>query len=277
MRIVNPATPYGDIPAENIFIALNSSGQQVGQGFMTIKYNPKFSATLPLNIYFKIDAADNVRSQLYGALMARANQYCMYEQPNLSARIYTDIDPNNTEALQFYTYCGLENNDRDEIIQIRSPQATTHNLYGCEIREIVLQSQSDFGALANRLNDYRLTPLTEETLIKCSEAQHFLAINMVYNNLVIGELVFYGSGTKATLIALHVDIAYRRNGVATSLLRQAIISLQARGVREFYAILQRRSMSQRHLAKACKYKAIKTTMLYPGISIMRPSAVQGFA
>ncbi|NMD38227.1 MAG: hypothetical protein GYA87_06050, partial [Christensenellaceae bacterium] len=82
MQIVNAAAPYGDIPAENIFIALNSSGQQVGQGFMSIKYNPKFSMTLPLNIYFKIEATGNVRSQLYGALMARANQYCIYEQPN---------------------------------------------------------------------------------------------------------------------------------------------------------------------------------------------------
>ena len=277
MQIIHPATAYGDIPAENIFNAINSAGQQVGQGFMTIKYNPKFSMTLPLNIYFKIEATGNVRSQLYGALLAKANQYCIHVQPNLSTRIYTDVDPLDSESLQFYTYCGLKNNDRDEIIQIRSPQATGHNLFGCEIRESILQSQSDFSALANRLNDYRLTPLLEETLIQCSKAQHFLALNMVYNNIVIGELVFYGTGSKATLVALHVDIAYRRNGVATSLLRQAMISLQARGVREFYSVLQRRSMSQRNLAIACKYKAIKTTMLYPGISIIRPNYNQNFA
>lgn len=269
MRIANPAFDENGISRENIFYAFDDNDKVIGKALLTISLNLKFSTSYPLNIYFVINAEGNTRSKLFGAVMARAYQACKFSFPQYNARIYTKVDPEDIESLQFYTYTGLANNDRDEIIQINMPLDVKYNLayYGFSIQEIPSNSESELTMIANRYNEYLLHPITLDTLKKCKASEHFLAVGIVLNNYCVGEALFYGNNNMATMLGIYVDPAYREKGIARELIRSSMHKLREQGVTHFYTTLQRRSIAQRKLAVHCRYKAIKTISLYPGICV----------
>ena len=279
MRIANPNVDENGVSKENIFYALDESDKAIGKALLTVSLNPKFSASYPLNIYFTINAEDSVRAKLFGSIMARAYQLCTTAYPMYNARIYTKVNPDDVESLQFYTYAGLQNNDRDEIIQINTPLNMKYNLsyYGFSIQNIPSDTDTDLTMIVNRYNEYLLHPISLETLKKCRSSKNYLAIGMVLNNYCVGEALFYGNDNLATLLGIYVEPAYREKGIGRELIRNGILRLREQGVTSFYTTLQRRSLAQRKLASHCRYKAIKTMNLYPGICIDKNFSVQGMS
>lgn len=276
MRIANPIQDENGVSKDNIFYAFDDSDKVLGKALVTYSLNPKFSSSYPLNIYFTINANSNVRTKLFGAVMARAYQIASMSFPLYNARVYTKVDPEDMDSIQFYTYAGLQNNDRDEIIQINMPLNMKYNLaqFGFSIQDIPANSESELTMIANRYNEYLLHPISLETLKKCRESQNFLAIGIVLNNYCVGEALFYGNGNLATLLGIYVEPSYRDKGIARELIRYAMLRLRQQGVTTFYSTLQRRSIAQRKLAANCRYRAIKTMNLYPGICIDKNISVQ---
>ena len=97
------------------------------------------------------------------------------------------------------------------------------------------------------------------------------------NNYCVGEALFYGNDNLATMLGIYVEPAYREKGIGRELIRNGILRLREQGVTSFYTTLQRRSLAQRKLASHCRYKAIKTMNLYPGICIDKNFSVQSMS
>ena len=74
MKIENPIGMYNGLPPENVFIAKDEMGTQVGEGHVIYQYLPHRSPECPVNIYFEINSLASGWYLILGALVARARQ-----------------------------------------------------------------------------------------------------------------------------------------------------------------------------------------------------------
>jgi hypothetical protein len=107
MTIVHPQQPVNGLNPEDVFYAVDDLGTQTGYGFILYQLQPGLYPDCPVNLYFSIAGDPASRYLLFGALVARARQL-QNVNPQLRARLYTGLDPQDTANLDFYRHNGFD-------------------------------------------------------------------------------------------------------------------------------------------------------------------------
>ena len=120
MTIVHPQAPVNGLNPEDVFYAVDDLGAQTGYGFILYQHQPGLYPDCPVNMYFSIAGDPASRYLLFGALVARA-RVLQNVNPQLRARLYTGIAPDDTQMKDFYLHNGFDCDETDQVVELSIP------------------------------------------------------------------------------------------------------------------------------------------------------------
>lgn len=268
MRLSHPSIPYQGIPQENVFFAYNEQYVQMGMGYIILSMQPELYPDRPLQLYLYIKAQPTGRNILLGALLARAEQMrAMY--PYLRGRIYTQLLPTEWDMLNFYNHNGFSNNDSEDEYIFTLPEASeVIPPMSCQFASVPLQTPEMSRAFLDRMNLYRLSPITMDYLSVQLQQPYFMALGYYRGGQPIAEIMLSGTGgDSAGLIMMYVRAEYRKRGIAKSLLTAASGLLRERGITQCMAHVYSGNAPQVALMKSFAASRRRIVSILPTIDI----------
>lgn len=246
MRITNPQGAYNGIAPENVFIALDDMGTQVGIGYLIYQYLPHRSPECPVNIYFDINSLPSGWYLILGALVARAR--VLREQvPSQPARLYTRLTPDQGALLAQYRESGFDCTQKEVLFQLFKPADEGRIPMSCAIRQTPLNTPQEQQQLVDRLMRNDITHVTLPYLQQQMRMQHFMALGLIQDRSLVGEVILAGSGVSCEVIAVYTDPVFRKHGMGKLLLQRSMAVMAAEGVNIFGGMFVTLSEPQRHL------------------------------
>ena len=128
MRITHPQAPFQGVAPENVFFVANDQQVQLGTGYVMQFFQGEMYPERPNHLFIQIDAQPSARALMFGALLARADQL-RAATPNLPARMYAQVAPENLELLRFYDTMGLRNDDGEDLFRFLPPDGVPRTLF----------------------------------------------------------------------------------------------------------------------------------------------------
>ncbi|MDD6683443.1 MAG: GNAT family N-acetyltransferase [Clostridiales bacterium] len=266
MRITHPQAPFQGVAPENVFFVANDQQIQLGTGYVIMFYQGEMYPERPAHLFIQMDAQPSARALLYGALLARAEQL-RAQTPNLPARLYAQVAPENLEMLQFYEKCGLHNDDGEDLFRFPLPPGVAQAPMGMQFASVPLQDEASQNAFLNRINAHRIQPITRDYLQLWQQQQHFMALGFYRGGQPICETIITGTGANATLLMIYTRSDFRRQGLAKQLLGAASALLKERGVTQVYTHIFRRNAPQAALMKHLNGAFVRTVTALPGLDL----------
>jgi len=264
MTIIHPQQPVNNMNPEDVFYAIDDLGTQAGYGYILYQMQPGLYPDCPVNMYFAIEGDASARYLLFGALVARA-RILQNVNPQLRARLYTSLDPNDEQGREFYLHNGFDLNESDAVVALQIPFGDGRIPMSCTVAATPLNTWEEQNALLTRLQMNDLTYLDRNGLLDMMHWPHFIALGLYRNAGLIGEAVMAGIGEQAELTAIYIDPANRRQGMARALLHRTMAIMAAEGVTQVTARIMTRSLPQQHLAADFGASVIGVNMLFPGM------------
>lgn len=132
MRVYHPQGMYNNIPPENVFLAADEMGNEIGVGYIIRVMQPNVFPDRPVNLFISMECQPVARYMLFGALVARARQM-RDEKPQLKARVYTAISPGDARTKEFYLHNGFTCEDTEDMLRLEIPaggRQDSHELRG---------------------------------------------------------------------------------------------------------------------------------------------------
>lgn len=123
MRVYHPQGMYNNIPPENVFLAADEMGNEIGVGYIIRVMQPNVFPDRPVNLFISMECQPVARYMLFGALVARARQM-RDENPQLKARVYTAISPGDARTKEFYLHNGFTCEDTEDMLRLEIPAGT---------------------------------------------------------------------------------------------------------------------------------------------------------
>ena len=74
MQVIHPNGVFNHLQPEDVFIAVDDMGTELGRGYTICQYQPNLYPDRPVNIYFTMECQPVAQYLLFGALVARARQ-----------------------------------------------------------------------------------------------------------------------------------------------------------------------------------------------------------
>ncbi len=265
MHVFHPPQSVNGLPPENIFYVADSANMTIADGFLLHTYHPYLFPERPINLFMSLRSKGPGRDMLLGALLARAQQ--LREQtPQLKARLFAQVNPQDTELMAFYMENGFDANDALDVVRLGVPSARPAAPMGYDMGYVPMNDAAEFQAFLMRMNTYRMNAWQPQFLQKYMSFPHFMALYMSRGPQVVGEIAFTGEGQAAKLIGMYVTPEYRRLGLAKSLIAAGMKILSEKGVTYVEADVIRRNELQRMLAASCNATFVRTACYYPGLN-----------
>ena len=265
MRITHPQMAYQGIAPENVFFVFNDAMVQMGSGYVIPFFQGEMYPERPLHPFMQIDCQPSARALMYGALLARADQL-RAQTPNMPARLYAQVAPENLEMLRFYENSGFRNDDGEDLYRFPVPDGLARVPMGMEFGA-AFSNETGPQAFLDRINAYRIQPITQDYLALCQQRPHFMAASYYRAGVPVCEALFTGVGQEATLIMIYTRAEYRRQGLAGQLMNSAAQYLRERGVTNLYTHVFRRNQPQMGLMRHLNATFLRTVTALPGIDI----------
>ena len=249
---------------EDVFFAIDDLGTQTGYGYILYQLQPGLYPDCPVNLYFSIEGDPSSRYLLFGALVARARQL-QNVNPQLRARLYTSLDPQDVTSREFYLHNGFDLDESDAVVSLQIPFGDGRIPMSCTVAAIPLNTWEEQQNLLSRLQMNELTYLDRNMLMELMHMPHFIALGLYRNAMLIGETVMAGHGDQAELIAIYIEPGSRRQGMARALLHRTMAIMAAEGVTRVSARVMTRSLPQMHLMNEFGGVQVGANMLFPGM------------
>ena len=189
------------------------------------------------------------------------------QTPELPARLYAQVPPENLEMLRFYESCGLRNDDGEDMFRFLPPPGVPQAPMGMTFASVPLQDEASQNAFLNRINAQRIQPITRDYLQLWQQQQHFMALGFYRGGQPVCEAVLTGAGSSATLLMIYTRSDYRRQGMAKNLIGAASALLRERGVNTMYTHIFRRNVPQVALMRRLNGAFVRTVTALPGIDL----------
>ena len=266
MRITHPQSAFQGIAPENMFFVANDQQIQLGTGYVIQFYQGELYPERPNHLFLQIDCQPSARALMFGALLARAYQL-KAQNPDLPARLYAQVPPDNLEMIRFYESCGLRNDDGEDMFRFLPPAGIPQAPMGLEFASVPLQDEASQNAFLNRVNVQRIQPLTRDNLQLWQQQQHFMALGFYRNGQPVSECILTGAGSSATLLMIYTRSDFRRQGMAKNLLGAASALLRERGVNTMYTHIFRRNIPQVALMRHVNGAFVRTVTALPGMNL----------
>ena len=266
MRITHPQAPFQGVAPENVFFVANDQQVQLGTGYVMQFFQGEMYPERPNHLFIQIDAQPSARALMFGALLARADQL-RAATPNLPARMYAQVAPENLELLRFYDTMGLRNDDGEDLFRFLPPDGVPRAPMGMEFASVPLADEASQNAFLSRINAQRIQPITRDYLQLWQQQQHFMALGFYRNGQPVCETIITGTGTAATLLMIYTRSDFRRQGMAKNLIGAASAILRDRGVVVLYTHIFRRNLPQVALMRHLGGSFVRTVTALPGMDL----------
>ncbi len=264
MFINHPPADYQGIPADDVCFVSSDQHVQLGYGYVIRFLQNELYPEQPELFFLQLDAQSSARSMLYGALYARA---CQLHSSLSPARLYTQLSPEQNELLRFFEKMGLKNDDSEDLYSFYPPFGSRGAPMGFEYWQSPLANLQDETALLERINRYRIQPVSRDYLTLWRQQEHFLALAYYRQGIPACECVVTGAGNTATLLSIYTLPQYRRQGMASRLIESAGNLLRSQGVSTMYTHIFKRNQPQAALIRHLKGQFIRTVNLLPGVNL----------
>ncbi|MCR4882446.1 MAG: GNAT family N-acetyltransferase [Clostridiales bacterium] len=265
-RVVHPNTPVDGTPAENAYLVLDEVGNTAGQGRVIYQYLPHMDPDCPINLYFDMKCDLAGRYVLLGALLARARQL-RDVNPQVHARVYTMVHPEDTDSQAFYTSSGMTLEQRESLVSLQIPAAESRLPMGCQVFAVPMNTPEEKLSFLNRLNNNDIRHIDFVLLQQFMRTSHFQLLGLTRENTVVSELMMVGNGSSAELMAVYTYPTYRKQGLAKALLHRSMVILQSEGVSHFTARVMTRSKPQMGLVNAFGAQEEEVISLFPELML----------
>ena len=266
MTIMNPQGVYNGMPPENVFFALDDRGTQVGTGYIIYQYLPHRSPECPVSMYFEINSHPSGWYLLLGALVARAR--VLREQvPDQPARLYTRLQPDQAELLARYRESGFDCTAREALYQLFPSEGEGRIPMSCAIRQTPLNTLQEQQQLVDRLRRNDITHVDLGYLQQQMRMQHFMALGLIQDQSLVGEVVLAGSGAGCEVVAVYIDPIFRQKGMARLLLQRSMAVMGSEGVNLFGAMFVTISAPQQRLAADFRGQERQLLGLFPQLTL----------
>ncbi len=264
MTIVHPDQPVNNLNPEDVFFAIDDLGAQAGYAYILYQLQPGLFPDCPVSLYFSIEGDESSRYLLFGAVVARARQL-QNVNPQLRARLYTGLDPQDESSRMFYIHNGFELDAADAVVSLQIPFGDGRIPMSCTVAAVPLNTWEEQQGLISRLQLNELTYLDRNALMEIMHMQHFIALGLYRNGGLIGEAVMAGQGDQAELVAIYIEPSSRRQGMARALLHRTMAIMAAEGVTQVVARVMTHSTPQMHLMNDFGARQTGVRMLFPGM------------
>ena len=266
MLVYHPQGPYQGNPAENVFCAADDMGIEIGIGFVVLMYQPHIFPERPVNIYFQIDAKPQARHLLLGALISHA-MVLLSQFPGQKARIYTAVDTDDVQMIDFFRHSGLKMDDAEDLTVLSLPAKPYKLPMSFDFGAIPLGTEWDQNAFLMRLNAYRISTISMGMLASYGHSRWFLAMAVYKGGMPVGEILTAGNDSAVYIGSLYVQPDFRRIGLGRALISRAADILRHNGAEEINAFVMRRSLIQQRMAEVFNVRTVRATAIYPGINV----------
>ena len=264
MTIVHPQQPVNNLNPEDVFYAIDDLGTQTGYGYILYQLQPGLYPDGPVNLYFSLEGDPSSRYLLFGALIARA-RVLQAVNPQLRARLYTGLDPQDTAMLDFYLHNGFDCDDTDAVMELRIPFGDGRIPMSCTVAPTPLNTWEEQENLLYRLRMNEITFVDRNYLMALMHQPHFMTLGLYRNAVLIGEAVLAGQGDSCELAAIYIEPGSRRQGMARALLHRSMAIMAAEGVTRVTTRIMTRSVPQQHLMNDFGAVRLGVNMLFPGM------------
>ena len=265
MHVFHPPQSVNGLSPENIFYVADSANMTVAEGFITHTYHPYLFPERPINMFMSIRSKGLGRDVLMGALLVRAQQLRELT-PQLPARLFAQVSPQDSEGLAFYVDNGFDTVDMLDVVQLSVPNARPAAPMGYEMGYVPLSTPAESQAFMQRMNAHRMDAWQPALLARYMSYPHFVALYLSRGPELASEIAFIGEGEAAKLIGLYVMPNYRRIGLAKIMIAAGMKLLSEKGVTYVEADVIRRNVPQCMLAASCGATFVRTSSCYPGIN-----------
>ncbi len=264
MQIVHPSQPVNGLNPEDVFYAVDDLGTQTGYGFILYQYQPGLYPDCPVNLYFSIDGDPSSRYLLFGALVARA-RVLQSVNPQLRARLYTNISPADIQMKDFYLNNGFDCDETDEILRLAIPYGDGRIPMSCTVAPTPLNTWDEQNGLLYRLQVNEITFMDLNYLHALQHMPHFMTLGLYRNAVLIGEVIMAGQGADCELVAIYIEPGSRRQGMGRALLHRMMAIMAAEGVTRVTTRIMSRSLPQQKLMNHFGATVLGVNMLFPGM------------
>lgn len=264
MQVIHPQGMFQGLPPEDVFMAVDDMGAELGMGYIIYQYQPHLYPDCPVNLYFTMECQSAARYLLFGALVARARQL-RDNNPKERARVYTNIAPTDTRMKDFYLHNGFSCEDTEDVLTLEIPEGDGRIPMSCAVAVAPLNTPEEQQAFLARMQQNDLNYMTADYLATLQCQPHFLALGLYQNTELIGEIVMAGAGDTCDLAAVYIVPAKRRQGMGRALVHRSMAVMAAEGVTTVTTRVMSRSMPQTHLMGDFAARVQGVTTIYPSL------------
>ena len=266
MRVYHPQGMTNNMPPENVFIAADEMGNEIGMGYIIRMYQPNIFPDRPINLFITMECQPVARYILFGALVARARQM-RDENPMLRARVYTAITPSDTQGREFYTHNGFVCDATEDLLRLTIPEGDGKIPMSCAVAQVPLNTPEEQNAFIGRLVMNDLNFVDQGYLLNLMHMPHFLALGLYRNTDLIGEILMAGEGDSCDLVAIYIVQGSRQQGMGRALLHRSMAVMASEGVTKVTTRIMSGSEPQKHLMDDFYATVLGTSTVYPGLNI----------
>ena len=266
MQVTHPQEPFMNLPQEDVFVAVNEYGVQLGYGYVMCQYQPSVYPDRPVNIFFTMDCAPEAEYLLFGALAARARQ--LREQyPGQPGRMYTSVTPGDVRKVSFLEHNGLTMGNSEDQVRLHIPADLGAEMFNCSIIPLPLNTQQEAASLVDRLRLNGLGHITLQHLQTLQMNPVFHVWGLLYGQSLVGECIIAGRGEAAELSGIYIVPEFQKRGLGKHLLRRALGLVGQEGVQEVRARIMSASQPQVRLVRNFGAELMEQTLMFPCLDL----------
>ncbi len=266
MQITHPQEPFMNLPTEDVFVAVNDYGVQLGYGYVMYQYQPSIYPDRPVNIFFMMDCAPEAEYLLFGGLVARARQL-REQNPGVPARLYTSVTPGDARKLSFLEHNGLTMGNSEDLVRLHIPGDLGAEMFNCAIIPLPLNTPQEMTGLVERLRRNGLGHITQQHLQGLQMSPVFHVWGILYGQNLVGECIISGRSDAAELVGIYTVPEFQNRGLAKHLLRRALGIVGQEGVQEVRARIMSASQPQVRLVRSFNAELMEQTLLFPCLDL----------
>lgn len=266
MQVTHPQEPFMNLPTEDVFVAVNEYGVQLGYGYVMCQYQPSVYPDKPVNIFFTMDCTPEAEYLLLGALVARARQ--LREQyPGAGARMYTSVTPGDVRKTAFLEHNGLTMGNSEDLVRLSIPAERGAEMFNCSVFPLPLNTQQEMSNLVERLRLNGLGHITQQHLMALQASPVFHVLGILYGQNLVGECIIAGRSDISELVGIYVVPEFQQRGLAKHLLKRALFIAGQEGVTEVRARIMSASQPQVRLVRSFGAELLEQTLMFPCLTL----------
>ena len=266
MQVTHPQEPFMNLPTEDVFVAVNEYGVQLGYGYVMYQFQPGVYPDKPVNIFFTMDCAPEAEYLLFGALVARARQL-RESNPGVPARLYTSVAPTDARKLSFLEHNGLTMGNTEDLVKLHIPEVIGAELFNCSIIPLPLNTPQELTGLVERLRLNGLSHITVQHLQSLQMSPVFHVWGLLYGQSLVGECIIAGRSDAAELVGMYIVPEFQHKGLGKYLLKRALGIVGQEGVTEVKARIMSASQPQVRLVRSFGAELLDQTLMFPSLDL----------